>query len=64
MRTKTRFVLISAAGLIVAACSGKDSKMSDDLKKDLDQASTSDGLALANPASKGSRIAASMEITG
>lgn len=61
MRTKTRFVLISAAGLIVAACSGKDSKMSDDLKKDLDQASTSDGLALANPASKGSQVVSAIE---
>ncbi|HUQ18068.1 MAG TPA: hypothetical protein VM099_00530 [Gemmatimonadaceae bacterium] len=61
MRTNSRFVLISAAGLIVAACSGKDSKMSDDLKKDLDQASTSDGLALASPASKGSQVVSAIE---
>jgi hypothetical protein len=60
VRTNTRFVLISAAGLIVAACSGKDAKMSDDLKKDLDQASTSDGLALAN-ASKGSQVVSAIE---
>jgi len=34
VRTNTRFVLISAAGLIVAACSGKKTAMSDDLKKE------------------------------
>ena len=60
MRT-TRFVLIGAAGLIVAACSGKDSKMNDELKKDLDMASTSDGLALAAPANKGSQVVSAIE---
>jgi hypothetical protein len=53
--------LIGAAGLIVAACSGKDSTMSDDLKKDLDMASTSDGLALAAPANKGSQVVSAIE---
>jgi hypothetical protein len=53
--------LIGAAGLIVAACSGKDSKMNDDLKKDLDMASTSDGLTLAAPATKGTQVVSGIE---
>lgn len=63
MRTNTRFALIGAAGLIVAACSGKKTSMSDDLKKDLDMASTSDGLALASPAAKGSQVVSAIERT-
>jgi hypothetical protein len=63
VRTKSKFVLISAAGLIVAACSGKDARMSDDLKKDLDLASTSDGLALAPSAAKGSQVVSAIERT-
>lgn len=63
MRTKTKIVLISAAGLIVAACSGKDKAMSADLKKDLDMASTSDGLALAPSAAKGSQVVSDIERT-
>ena len=57
----TRFVLIGAAGLIVAACSGKSKTMSDDLKKDLDMASTSDGLALASSSAKGSQVVSAIE---
>jgi len=63
VRTNTRFVLISAAGLIVAACSGKKTAMSDDLKKDLDLASTSDGLALASSSAKGSQVVSAIERT-
>ncbi len=63
MRTNTRFVLIGAAGLIVAACSGKTTSMSDDLKKDLDLASTSDGLALASSSAKGSQVVSAIERT-
>ena len=63
MRTKSKFVLISAAGLIVAACSGQEKTMSDDLKKDLDLASTSDGLALAPSAAKGSQVVSAIERT-
>ena len=59
---KTRLVLIGAAGLIVAAC-GKSRTMSDDLKKDLDLASNSDGLTLAAPAAKGSEIISAIERT-
>ena len=63
MRTNGKFVLISAAGLIVAACSGQKKTMSDDLKKDLDLASTSDGLALAPSAAKGSQVVSAIERT-
>lgn len=63
MRTNSKFVLISAAGLIVAACSGQKKTMSDDLKKDLDMASTSDGLALAPSAAKGSQVVSAIERT-
>ena len=63
MRIKTRFVLIGAAGLVVAACSGKTSTMSDELKKDLDLASTSDGLALASSSAKGSQVVSAIERT-
>jgi hypothetical protein len=60
---KTRLVLIGAAGLIVAACSGKSTTMSDDLKKDLDLASTSDGLTLAGSSAKGSQVVSAIERT-
>ena len=63
MRTNSKFVLIGAAGLIVAACSGQKTNMSDDLKKDLDLASTSDGLALAPSAAKGSQVVSAIERT-
>lgn len=63
MRTNTKFVLIGAAGLIVAACSGKDKAMNDDLKKDLDLASSSDGITLATPAAKGSQVVSAIERT-
>jgi hypothetical protein len=60
---KTRLVLIGAAGLLVAACSGKSKTMSDDLKKDLDLASTSDGITLAGSAAKGSQVVSAIERT-
>ncbi len=60
---KTRLVLIGAAGLIVAACSGQSKTMSDDLKRDLDLASTSDGLALAGTTAKGSQVVSAIERT-
>jgi hypothetical protein len=60
---KTRLVLIGAAGLIVAACSGKSKTMSDDLKKDLDLASSSDGITLAGTAAKGSQVVSAIERT-
>lgn len=63
MRTTTRFVLIGTAGLIAAACSGRDGAMSDDLKKDLDLASSTDGIALATPAAKGSQVVSAIERT-
>jgi outer membrane biosynthesis protein TonB len=62
VRTTTRIVLIGAAGLIAAAC-GKDKAMSDDLKKDLDLASSSDGIALATPSTKGSQVVSAIERT-
>lgn len=60
---KTRVVLIGAAGLIVSACSGNSKTMSDDLKKDLELASTSDGLTLAANAAKASQIVSAIERT-
>ena len=63
MRTTTRFVLVGAAGLIAAACSGRDKAMSDDLKKDLDLASSTDGIALATPAATGSQVVSAIERT-
>jgi hypothetical protein len=63
VRTKTRLVLISAAGLIVAACSSKSKTMSDDLKKDLDLASSTDGIALASSSAKGSQVVSAIEQT-
>lgn len=63
MRTKTRIVLISAAGLIAAACSGKEKTMSDDLKKDLDMASSSDGITLGTSSAKGSQVVSAIERT-
>lgn len=63
MRTNTKFVLIGAAGLIVAACNGRDKAMSDDLKKDLDLAGSTDGITLATPAAKGSQVVSAIERT-
>jgi hypothetical protein len=60
---KTRLVLIGAAGLIVSACSGSSKTMSDDLKKDLELASTSDGLTLAANAAKASQVVSAIERT-
>jgi hypothetical protein len=54
---------MGTVGLIAAACSGKDKAMSDDLKKDLDMASTSDGIALATPSAKGSQVVSAIERT-
>jgi hypothetical protein len=63
VRTTTRLVLIGTAGLIAAACSGKDKAMSDDLKKDLDMASSSGGIALATSSAKGSEVVSAIERT-
>lgn len=41
-------LFVTAAVLVAAACSPKDSAMSDDLKKDLEVAASSDGLSLAS----------------
>lgn len=60
---KTRLVLIGGAGLIVSACSGNSKTMSDDLKKDLELASTSDGLTLAANAAKASQVVSAIERT-
>jgi len=63
VRKTTRFVLIGTAGLIAAACSGKDKAMSDDLRKDLDMASSTDGLALATSGAKGNQVVSAIERT-
>jgi hypothetical protein len=61
VKSKTRLVLIGAAGLMVAACSSKSKTMSDDLKKDLDLASSSDGIALQSSGAKGSQVVSAIE---
>lgn len=63
MRTITRFFLIGTAGFIVAACGSNDKAMSDDLKKDLDLASSAEDIALASTAAKGSQVVSAIERT-
>jgi hypothetical protein len=58
------FLLVSAATLALAACSGtKKSAANDDLKKDLEMASSNDGLAVA-PGTAGTQVVSAIERTG
>lgn len=52
------------AGLLVAAaCNSKDAVMSDDLKKDLDAASTSNSINLATPQTPANQVVSAIERT-
>lgn len=56
-----RNLLITASVLIAAACSSKSDTMSDELKKDLDAASSNDGLALASSGSQSQQVVSAIE---
>jgi hypothetical protein len=59
------YLLIAGAGaVLLAACSG-DNKgaMNDDLKKDLEMASSSDGITLANASTGGTQVVSAIERT-
>jgi hypothetical protein len=52
-----------AGALVVAACSSKNAAMSDDLKKDLDVASTSSPINLGTPQAPGTQVVSAIERT-
>jgi hypothetical protein len=59
------YLLIAGAGaMLLAACSGsKKSAINDDLKKDLELASSSDGITLANESNSGTQVVSAIERT-
>jgi len=56
-----RRVLITSAVLVVAACSPNSESMSDELKKDLDIAASSDGLSLASSSGQTQQVVSAIE---
>ena len=63
---RKRYLLLAGAGVaVLAACSGdKKTSMNDDLKKDLELASSSDGITLANSSSNaGQQVISAIERT-
>ncbi|HMG95443.1 MAG TPA: hypothetical protein VK565_04030, partial [Gemmatimonadaceae bacterium] len=61
---KTYLILAGASAVLLAACSGdKKAAMNDDLKKDLELASSNDGITLANSGSAGTQIVSAIERT-
>ncbi|HUQ47744.1 MAG TPA: hypothetical protein VM053_05790 [Gemmatimonadaceae bacterium] len=52
-----------AGVLVAAACSSKDAVMSDELKKDLDAASTSNSIDLATPKTPANQVVSAIERT-
>jgi hypothetical protein len=57
-------LLIGGAVIVLAACSGeKKTATNDDLKKDLELASTSDGLGVGNGASQSTQVVSAIERT-
>jgi hypothetical protein len=61
---KTYLILAGAGAVLLAACSGdKKAAMNDDLKKDLELASSNDGITLANSGSAGTQIVSAIEQT-
>jgi hypothetical protein len=62
---KTYLLLAGAGAVLLAACSGgKKTAMNDDLKKDLELASSNDGITLANSSnSAGTQIVSAIERT-
>ncbi|MDP9205249.1 MAG: hypothetical protein M3P12_07305 [Gemmatimonadota bacterium] len=61
---KTYLLLAGASAVLLAACSGdKKAAMNDDLKKDLELASSNDGITLANSGSAGTQVVSAIERT-
>ena len=61
---KSYLFLAGAGAVLLAACSGdKKTAMNDDLKKDLELASSNDGITLANSGSAGTEITSAIERT-
>ena len=61
---KTYLILAGAGAVLLAACSGdKKAAMNDDLKKDLELASSNDGITLANSGGAGTQIVSAIERT-
>jgi hypothetical protein len=61
---KTYLLLAGAGAVLLAACSGdKKAAMNDDLKKDLELASSNDGITLANSAGAGTQVVSAIERT-
>jgi hypothetical protein len=61
---KTYLLLAGASAVLLAACSGgKKAVMNDDLKKDLELASSNDGITLANSGSAGTQVVSAIERT-
>ena len=62
---RKNYLLLAGAGVVLlAACSGdKKSAMNDDLKKDLEMASSSDGITLANASTSGTQVVSAIERT-
>ena len=61
---KTYLFLAGASAVFLAACSSdKKAAMNDDLKKDLELASSNDGITLANSGSAGTQVVSAIERT-
>ena len=61
---KSYLILAGAGAVLLAACSGdKKAAMNDDLKKDLELASSNDGITLANAGSAGTQVVSAIEQT-
>ena len=61
---KSYLFLAGAGAVLLAACSGdKKAAMNDDLKKDLELASSNDGITLANSGSAGTQVVSAIERT-
>jgi hypothetical protein len=61
---KTYLILAGAGAVLLAACSGdKKAAMNDDLQKDLELASSNDGITLANSGTAGTQIVSAIERT-
>jgi len=58
------YLLLAGASAVLAACSGgKKTAMNDDLKKDLELASSNDGIALANSSGNATQVVSAIERT-
>jgi hypothetical protein len=61
---KTYLLLAGASAVLLVACGGdKKAVMNDDLKKDLELASSNDGITLANSGSAGTQVVSAIERT-